>query len=62
MDKMGFPPGIAESMVCLLFLYLTNFDRYIHISENIKKSIRKDFLQKKTLKKDGKNLKNNRNY
>lgn len=62
MDKMGFPPGIAESMVCKLFFYLTNNNRYIHISVNIKKSTRKDFLLKKILKRDGKNLKNNKNY
>ena len=33
---------------------------YILISENIKNNIKKDFLQKKKLEKDGKNMKNNK--
>jgi len=61
MDKMGFPPGIAESMVRISFHKLTKLFRYIHFSENIKRFIKNVFLPKKILKKDGKSLKNNKN-
>ena len=58
MDKMGFPPGMAESMVSL-FLSLTMV-RFTNTSANTKKCTNRDSLPSPRPRRGGKNTKSNR--
>jgi hypothetical protein len=61
-DKMGFPPGIAETMVSISALITKLLFRFTNISADIKRCIKKDSHQRKKLNCVGMLTRNNRKH
>ena len=57
-DKMGFPPGIAESMVS--DTQVTKYFRFTNISADIKRCIKRGFRQSPRPRRDGKSMRSSK--